>query len=386
MDDHNEPSQTRIRLRRSIGEINRESWQSLAGAQGFTSYDWLAQLEESHDVASDAGWQPFHATLADAKCRLCAVAPSYLKSHSWGEFVFDWSWQSAWTRAGGRYYPKLVTCVPFTPVVGPRLLATDSKARSNLVLDTKEQVARLGLSGWHLLYCDQETNAAMQGMGFTARSSIVFCWRNSGYADFEEYLSVLRASKRKMIRRERNYVRGQGLEFRVLTGKECTPHILRKFYQCYATTYAMRGNPPYFSLPTMLAISKIFGSNLVLATAWYEQELIAGAMFVRSQDRLCGRYWGCIRDVAHLHFEMCYYQGIEYAISQGISEFDPGIQGQHKPARGFVPEIATSWHYMSHPGFHNAVAEFCEQEREERQAECDYLRSLLPFKSGGFAP
>ena len=370
----NEPG---MRYSTSIERIEASHWQALVGANSFSDYEWLRLLETTGDVSADTGWQPYHLALLDESSTPSALAPSYLKSHSWGEFVFDWVWQSAWERAGGRYYPKLVTTAPFTPVNGKRIFGSDDSTKE-LVVQTQEHLRELGVSGWHLLYCEDD----LSSLGFVARTSIAYRWHNHGFKDFDEYLLTLRASKRKSIRRERREVAQDGLEFRTLVGSECTRDVLNDFYHCYANTYAIRGNLPYFSAETLLGMQRVFGDKLVLTSAWYGQSLVAGALFVHSNDCLHGRYWGSVVDIPYLHFELCYYGGMDYAIKRGIPRFDPGIQGQHKAKRGFVAELVQSWHWLAHDGFHDAVKQFCATEHEERAAERDYLVDMLPFKRG----
>ncbi|MGH8561664.1 MAG: GNAT family N-acetyltransferase [Nevskiales bacterium] len=361
----------------SISQVGAAQWNGLGvGDYPFLRHEFLQALEQHGSAVPATGWCPHHLLLEDNSGDLLAAAPLYLKSHSYGEFVFDFAWAEASRRIGSNYYPKLLNAVPFNPVPGPRLLATDAKLRATLAVETRRQAERLKLSSMHALFLNEADRAAYQEAGFLLRKDCHFHWFNPGYRDFDDYLDRLPARRRKEVRRERRKVAEAGISFEVLRGADITDELWPMIYRCYERTYHLRGQPPYLSLPCLQAIGTKLGAEVRMFLAHRDGAIIAIAYTLASADTLYGRHWGCIEEHPCLHFEACYYQGIEYCIANKLARFDAGAQGEHKLHRGFEPVATWSAHWLSDARLRAAIAAYLPREMaaidqyiEENQAK-----------------
>ncbi|HUB89930.1 MAG TPA: GNAT family N-acetyltransferase [Dyella sp.] len=371
------------RFHDSIDDIPATAWDALRPDDNpFLSHAFLAGLERTDCIRADWGWQAHHLGLYRHGA-LIAAAPLYLKGNSHGEFVFDWSWAAAWERAGGQYYPKLLNAVPYSPVTGPRLLvgtdATEADVLRRLLVDAMQQQAqRLGLSSVHANFLT-EADADAFGEDWMARSDVQFHWHHQGYADFDAFLAALNHKKRKNIRHERKRVAAHGLDIGMVGGAELSAREWRRVHALYTATFDAKGNHAALTEAFFQYLRKEFGNAVQLALARQAGEIVAVALMLRSASTLYGRYWGASVDVPDLHFELCYYQGIEYAIAQGLQRFEPGAQGEHKLARGFLPVRTHSRHYLVHEGFRSAVCRALADERESMDAYADDLLDHSPY-------
>ncbi|MBL8471162.1 MAG: N-acetyltransferase [Rhodocyclaceae bacterium] len=356
----------------SIEEIAAGQWDALAGTTPFLRHAFLAALERSGAASPATGWTACHPCLWQDGI-LVACAPLYQKQHGYGEFVFDWAWAEAWERAGGSYYPKLSCAIPFTPVSGPRLLARDADARSALLHLMLDFARARDVSSLHVLFPPAEFSAQYAAAGLMPRQGVQFHWHNRAYRDFEDFLDALTATRRKKIRQERRRVATAGVETRVLTGTEIGPAELDLIYRCYANTYHMRGRSPYLSRQFFDQLQQDMPSALMAVIAYRDQQPLACAFNLYDKERLYGRYWGEIEHVPLLHFECCYYAGIEWCIAHGLQVFEGGAQGEHKIARGFDPVLTHSAHWIADPRFASAVKQWLARESA---ATALYLKQL----------
>lgn len=376
----------RTRILSSLSEVGQAAWDGLvsqqADANPFLSFAFLHALHESGSASADTGWQPRYLTLWQADA-LVAALPMYLKSHSYGEYVFDWAWADAYRRNGLEYYPKLLSAIPFTPVTGARLLAIDAAARAALVDALLALQQAGGVSSTHLLYPPEQQAVQLQQAGFLLRKGVQFHWQNKGYASFEQFLSTLEQKKRKNIRAERRKVAEAGIVMRRVRGKDATDADWRFFKRCYDHTYRAHYSTPYLNLDFFLRIGATMPEQLLLVIAEREGRPIASSLLVHDANALYGRYWGCIEQHPCLHFETAYYQPLEFCIEQRIGAFEGGAQGEHKMARGFLPQATWSAHWLAHPGFADAVERFLAQEGRGMDAYVDELNDRNPFKPDG---
>ncbi|MGO1233243.1 MAG: GNAT family N-acetyltransferase [Marinobacter sp.] len=384
-----EPASPEITLEtcNRIADIPEPDWQQLAGRSNpFLRYEFFQALEESGCTTSATGWTPSYLVFRVAG-NIRGVAPAWLKSHSRGEYVFDWSWADAYERYGLPYYPKLLLAIPFTPSRGPRLLlAPDLRAQltPETLHDLLDEVTRhSGAHSWHLLFPDTEDQQLLAHRDGLHRIGCQFHWHNHGYQNFDDFLAALTSRKRKSIRRERRQVTDQGITFRGFHGQDIPDHVLSAFYVFYQATYFKRGQRPYLNKAFFERLRDWLPEHLHVIMAVHEGEMIAGALFLAGETTLYGRYWGCLEEYNHLHFETCYYQGIELALELGLEHFDAGAQGEHKLVRGFEPVITHSWHGIHHPAFREAIADFTVEEAEHVQAYFWEARTLLPYRSDG---
>src|SRR5450830_1035686 len=368
----------------SLAEIGQAAWDALAASQPrpnpFLSYAFLHALHESGSAAPDAGWQPQFIALYDGE-QLAAALPLYVKLHSYGEYVFDWAWADAYQRNGLDYYPKLLSAIPFTPVTGGRLLARDDAARAALVRLLCAQQQAAGMSSTHVLYPPQAQAAQLHEAGFMLRSGVQFHWLNNGYSDFEQFLATLEHKKRKNIRAERRKVQEAGVVMRQVRGVDALDADWQLFHRCYSNTYAEHRSSPYLSLEFFQRIGASMPQNILLVIAEREGRAIAASLVIYTKDTLYGRYWGALEHVPCLHFETAYYQPLEFCIANGIATFEGGAQGEHKMARGFLPQKTWSAHWLAHPAFADAVQRFLERERGGIDAYLDELNEHSPFRS-----
>lgn len=377
-----------IRFFSSMTEVDSNSWNHLFGTDyPFTRHEFLLALEEGGSTTAETGWQPSHAMLFRADAPIAAM-PLYIKSHSYGEYVFDWSWADAYQRHGLEYYPKLVSAIPFTPATGPRLAIATSESVAEISKLFAAALTRFceeqGLSSFHILFPTDEVAHQLEDTGLIRRQGSQFHWYNRDYDDFGDFLSTFNSRKRKSLKRERRRVTDQGITLQRLSGGDITEAHWHLFYRFYQFTYAKRsGHGGYLSLESFLALGRLMPSQIVMVLATQHGREIAGALYFRSKDVLYGRYWGCIQELDCLHFEACYYQGIELCIEDGLKKFDPGAQGEHKIQRGFEPSKTWSLHWMAHAEFAAAIDDFTSRESGHID---DYIRQAseyLPFKKSG---
>ena len=366
-----------------LSDLAASAWDALLPtAQPFLRHAFLAAQEDSGSVGGRSGWQPAHRLWLDDRERPLAALPAYLKRHSYGEYVFDWSWAEASQRAGIAYYPKLLCAVPFTPVGGARLLG-ESGAAGRLLDAVTAGLERQRLSGLHVNFTDPAADALLEGReGWLERLGCQFHWRNRGYRDFQDFLDALASRKRKQLRNEREQVAGQGIDFDWREGHQLSEAEWDFVHACYANTYRVRGQAPYLTRAFFSLLAERMPEAIRVVLARQGGKPVAMAFSLVGGDSLYGRYWGCLAEFDRLHFETCFYQGIDYAIARGLQRFDAGAQGEHKLIRGFEPVITRSWHYLVHPGLRHAVAGFLEQERA---GVLDYARQaqeLLPYRQG----
>ena len=369
----------------SLREVAPESWNRLIGdAFPFAEYDYLLALEEGHCVGIEPGWEPRYLTLWEGE-QLQAACYLYRKTNSNGEYIFDWDWANAYQRYGQRYFPKLTSAVPFTPATGPKLLvAADAsnprELQQQLLTSALELVRQEGCSSLHFLFIPAEEREIYEAAGLLLRHSFQFHWQNQGYGSFEDFLSRLRSKRRKEILRERRQVQEQGLEVILLRGEEIEPKLCRVMYDFYLTTIDRKWAMPYLSYEFFQYIFTHFRDQLVLALARKQGRWVAGTINYHKGPHLFGRYWGCRQDFRSLHFELCYYRLIEYAIEQGVQRFEAGAQGAHKIQRGFLPNLTYSAHWIAHPAFHRAIGEFIEEEKRSIQSNIEDNPELSPYR------
>jgi hypothetical protein len=365
------------RIAPGVSALDAAIWDALGASHPFTSHAFLAALEESGSVGRGTGWTPAPILVENELGTLVGAAPAYLKTHSQGEYVFDHGWADAWERAGGAYYPKLQVAVPFTPVPGPRLLGS----RPQQLLAALEAVTvQNDLSSAHITFVEEADASEAGRRGWLIRHGIQYHWFNRGYRDFEDFLASLTSRKRKAIRKERATAR-EGLEFRALTGAEIGRPEWEAMWRFYQDTGSRKWGHPYLTRSFFDRIGATMGDKLLLFLACRSGTPIAGALNVVGPDSLYGRYWGATEEVRFLHFELSYYQAIEWAIANGLSSVQAGAQGEHKLSRGYEPVITRSAHFIANRGFRDAVADFVEREREAIATEAEWLRRDLPYRS-----
>lgn len=378
----------RTRIISSLSEIGQQAWDGLVAMQRdanpFLSYAFLDALHESGCASAETGWQPHYLTLwqpAGHAMRLEAALPLYAKYHSYGEYVFDWAWADAYRRNGLSYYPKLLSAIPFTPVTGSRLLARDRPAQDALVAALCTLQKKNGLSSTHILFPSETEAQRLEAAGFLLRSGVQFHWLNQGYRDFDDFLSTLDRKKRKNIRAERRKVQEAGVTFRQVAGADVTDGQWRFFKRCYDRTYAAHYSTPYLNLDFFRRIGASMPDNILLVIAERAGDPVASSLLIHDAHTLYGRYWGAVDDIPCLHFETAYYQPLEFCIGHGIGSFEGGAQGEHKMARGFLPQKIWSAHWLAHPAFADAIARFLRQETGGIDAYIDELSEHNPFRS-----
>ena len=364
-------------LASGVAALDAAEWDRLAAGDPFLSHAFLAALERSGSIGPGTGWTPAPVAVQDEGGRLVAAAPAYLKTHSQGEYVFDHGWADAWQRAGGDYYPKLQVALPFTPVPGPRLLGS---APQHLLAALESVTLQNQLSSAHVTFVDDAGAAECERRGWLVRLGIQYHWFNRDYSSFDDFLAALASRKRKAIRKERAAAR-QGLEFRALRGVEIGAAEWDAMWAFYQDTGSRKWGQPYLTRAFFDEIGRTMGDRLLLFLARRNGRPIAGALNLVGPDALYGRYWGTIDEVPFLHFELAYYQAIEWAIEHGLAGVQAGAQGEHKIARGYEPVLTRSAHYLPNPGFRAAVADFLVREREAVEQEIAWLAASLPYRS-----
>ena len=368
-----------------LADVPAADWDALDGAGNpFVAHAFLEALEAHGCVGDDTGWTPRHLLLRDGEGRLAGAVPRYAKAHSWGEFVFDWSWAQSYARAGLPYYPKQLSAVPFTPVTGPRLLVRAgpdaAELRRTLAERLLHDASRDGVSGTHVNFTTPADQAVLEDAGFLRRHDCRFLWRNRGYRDFEDFLDGLRADKRKKLRRERRRVAESGIELDTLPGEAIDAPLWQTIFSFTERTFLRHGNAHYLTAGFLADVSRRLPGAVVVVLARQADAPLAASIFLQGGGALYGRYWGAARHEDCLHFEACYYRGIEHCIAHGLQSFDPGTQGEHKLARGFAPTLTSSAHWLAQGEFRAAVARYLERERA---AVAEYVAAAathLPFQ------
>jgi predicted N-acyltransferase len=375
--------QTRFLAR--IDEVSAVQWNALVGDYPFLRHEFLAALENTGCADARSGWKPRHLVMTD-QAGLAAAAPMYEKSHSWGEFVFDFSWARAAEQAGMNYYPKLVCAVPFTPTTGPRLLCRTgdqaSSLREQLLQHMRERAESQHCSSVHALFLDSPARTACDQQQWLMRRDCHFQWHNRGYRHFDDFLSTFSADKRKKARRERRRVLEQGIEFTTLRGDELDDALIERIYAFHEITFIRHGHTPYLNVDFFTRVARAMPDKLVVKLAVRDKLPVAAAIFFRSSDTLYGRYWGSNADYHSLHFEACYYQGIDYCIEQGLERFEPGTQGEHKIARGFEPSLTWSAHWISDLSLRRAIGAYLAREGNAIDAYAHQADAHVPYRKG----
>jgi predicted N-acyltransferase len=365
-----------VRVAGDIRGIEADAWDRLSDRDPFIRHAFLSALEESGSVGAGSGWTPA-PLLVEREDALIAAAPAYLKTHSQGEYVFDHGWADAWERAGGRYYPKLQIAVPFTPVPGPRLLGHSAQ---HLLAGAEALTVQNDLSSAHVTFIDQAGATECEDRGWLMRHGIQYHWFNRGYQSFDDFLAALSSRKRKAIRKERAAAR-EGLQFLVLRGREIGAEHWDAMWGFYLDTGSRKWGRPYLTRAFFDLAGQKMDDSALLFLAIRGGQPIAGALNFVGQDALYGRYWGASAELPYLHFELCYYQAIEWAIMHGLASVQAGAQGEHKIARGYEPVITRSAHFIPNPSFRAAIADFLERERAAVDQEICFLREGLPYRS-----
>ncbi|MBV8238466.1 MAG: N-acetyltransferase [Sphingomonas sp.] len=370
------------RMVEGVSAIPAADWDACAGTGNpFVGHAFLSALEESGSVDARSGWQPLPVVVDGADGRPAGIAPSYAKSHSQGEYVFDHAWADAWERAGGRYYPKLQIAAPFTPVPGPRLLLRDTAVAPALIAALEAVTDRHQLSSAHATFVAPDQVPLFEAAGWLIRQGTQYHWRNQGYAGFDDFLAQLSSRKRKAIRKERAAAVA-GLTIRHLTGAEIGEREWDAFWGFYQDTGSRKWGRPYLTRAFFPLLGEKMGDRVLLILAERDGRPIAGALNLIGDEAIYGRYWGCVEEVPFLHFELCYYQAIDAAIARGLATVEAGAQGEHKLARGYAPVPTFSAHYLPDPGFRRAVADFLERERDAIEQDRAFLNQMTPFRRG----
>ncbi len=368
----------------SITDFSADEWNRVAGDDyPFLRHDFLAAAETTGCVSAETGWWPRHLGIRQDG-RLRAAMPLYEKSHSWGEFVFDWAWADAYRRAGLEYYPKLVSAVPFTPAPSRRLLLEDpgdTEAANGLITAATMLAGEAGCSSFHVLFPHDDELHLFENAGLKLRKDCQFHWHNQGYECFDDFLATFSAKKRKKARRDRRHVAEAGIRYRRFKGDELDDALWVDVYRLISITFMRRGSLPYFDLDFFKSISKSQPDNVLVIGAFRDDEMIAAAVFFESPDALYGRYWGSDEDINALHFETCYYQGIDYCIEKGLKLFEPGTQGEHKVSRGFAPQSTWSAHWLGQPEFFSAIGDYLEQEGRHIDSYMNSVGQRTPYKA-----
>ncbi|MBC3812768.1 GNAT family N-acetyltransferase [Undibacterium aquatile] len=367
----------------SLSDIGQEQWDSLLksdpSANPFLSYAFLHALHSSGSASAKTGWHPYYLTIWQDKT-LVGACPLYQKTHSYGEYVFDWSWAQAYQQHGLQYYPKLLSAIPFTPVTGSRIIASDNTVRNLLLENLKNLTLSGDFSSCHILFPDENQITQLKNAGFLIRAGVQFHWQNDQHSDFESFLNTLSKKKRKNIRAERKKVQELGIVFSHIQGLDANEEDWLFFKRCYDATYENHHSKPYLNLEFFTQIGNTMPQHVHLIFAIKDGKKIAASLLIFNQSKVYGRYWGCVEHYPCLHFETAYYQAIEFCIKNGIRTFEGGAQGEHKMARGFLPQKTASAHFLTHPEFSNAVANFLQRETNGIELYLDDLNEHNPYK------
>ncbi|MFK7842796.1 MAG: GNAT family N-acetyltransferase [Sphingorhabdus sp.] len=374
------PTEILARVADDIASIPADQWDLCAGpANPFVSHAFLSAMEESNSVGPGTGWKPLPIVIEDEGGDIAACLPSYLKSHSQGEYTFDQQWAHAFESAGGQYYPKIQVASPFSPVPGPRLLMRDESFAIPLLRAAEQLAENNGISSVHATFIKEDQLEYFRQAGWLIRTDSQFHWRNDDYENFDGFLAALSSRKRKAIRRERAKA-VEHVDIIHLTGDEIQPHHWNYFWEFYQDTGLRKWGQPYLTRSAFDLLNQKMANKLLLIFAMQEGVPVAGALNVIGSETLYGRYWGCTRNIPFLHFEICYYQAIDAAIARGLKTVEAGAQGSHKLARGYQPVPTWSAHYIVDPGFRSAIADYLERERQAISADIEFLADMGPFK------
>jgi predicted N-acyltransferase len=369
----------------SMAQVDEAAWNQVAGkSYPFLRHEFLLSLEQSGSACEHTGWLPAHLLVMDQE-KLVAFMPLYLKQHSYGEYVFDRQWAQAYQQQRLDYYPKWLTAVPFTPCQGNRIAIQSEQLEQLEIMGIllayiKQRSEQLGISSWHCLFPDKQQADNLRSLGLSIREGVQFQWFNQGYRDFNDYLDTLNASKRKMLKRERRRVREQGVHLLRIAGQDVSEQQWQIFFKFYTMTYLKRGSQPYLNLAFFQQIAASMGEQLLLILAIKDDIPIAAALSFVGTDTLYGRYWGCYEEYNSLHFEACYYQGLDYCIEQGLKRFDSGAQGEHKISRGFEPVTTYSAHWIRDPRLAKAIEHSLAREQKAVQIYKQDAATYLPFR------
>lgn len=374
-----------VRILGSLEDVSATQWNALTdGSFPFVHHEFLVALERHNAVGELYGWYPQYLVIEE-QGQLVAAAPMYIKDNSYGEFVFDWAWADAYHRSGLQYYPKMVVAIPYTPATGPRLLVHPDKDYASYAQQLIDAATihseQTGMSSLHWLFTDErDTRQFKTDPRYLMRLGCQYHWHNHGYRDFDDYLSHFTASKRKKIRRERRMVQEQSIEIEIRHGDEMEPQHWEIYHDFYRSTFERKSGIPTLSREFFMEIGKTMPRNVVVVMALYNKEYVAAAFNIRGSDTLYGRHWGCSQEFHSLHFEACYYQGLDYCIAHGLQRFEPGAQGEHKISRGFLPTPTWSAHWIAHEGFREGLTRYLDHETETMEHYIDELQDHSPFK------
>ncbi len=370
----------RLEIHDDLGQIEPQAWDALAPAHLLTRHAFLRAFETTGCVGGGTGWQPQHVTLWRGG-ELHAAAPLYFKYHSYGEYVFDWAWADAYERAGVRYYPKALCAIPFTPIGCPKLLALDDTARGALAHALLKFARDCQLSSLHCLFLGDDERRLFRSLGLLERSGVQYHWENRGYADFDAFLADFSRDKRKKIKQDRKKVHEQGVRFRWVLGADCTEADWALFNKCYRQTYREHHSSPYLNLAFFRTLGELVPQHVLLVVASADEQDVASALFLFDESRLYGRYWGSVAAIPNLHFEVCYYQAIEFCIARGLRVFEGGAQGEHKIARGLLPVPTHSVHWLADASFAEAIAAFLRRESAKVESYLAARQEHSPLKT-----
>lgn len=364
-----------------IHEIGQAQWDKCAGSDNpFVSFAFLSAMEDSASTCAENGWQPFHLVLKSEDGLVIGIVPLYVKAHSYGEYVFDWAWAEAYERAGGQYYPKLQSAVPFSPVPGPRLLVTNDhpdpdSVRRMLIEGLSMLPEKLGMATLHVTFCSGDESKQMRDAGFLTRTGLQYHWHNRGYQTFDDFLGALNSRKRKNLRKERKQVLEAGYTFKALRCDDLKPEHWDRFYHFYRDTSDRKWGQAYLTRQFFELLHERLRDRTVLVAAFHDDEMVAGALNLIGSETLYGRNWGTMDRAPLLHFETCYYQAIDIAIEHGLKTVEAGAQGEHKIQRGYEPVITHSAHLIADPGLRRAVAQFLAQEKDHIAQDQEFIKS-----------
>jgi predicted N-acyltransferase len=374
-----------VTVHASIADIAADDWNQLAGPDyPFLRHEFLQLAEQTRCVSPEQGWSPRHLTIG-RRGALRAAMPLYEKSHSWGEFVFDWAWANAYEQSGLPYYPKLTSAVPFTPAPSRRLLLADpddTEAGMALIAAAVQLAIKSEYSSLHFLFPTPDEIPLFEDAGLLVRKDCQFHWRNRGYTSFDDFLATFTSSKRKKAKRDRRRAEENGIQFRHLKGDQLDDALWSRVYALISRTFMQRGSLPYFNEEFFRSVSHQLPENILVVLAEKDDNTVAAAVFFESEQVLYGRYWGSDGHYDALHFETCYYQGIDYCIAHNKQIFEPGTQGEHKISRGFSPETTWSAHWLAHPEFADAISRYLDEEARHVDRYMDAVDSRSPYKSG----
>jgi len=368
----------------NLEHISKNDWQRLSDSTcPLLTYEFFKALEESQSVSSSRGWQPHHLLLSN-KQQCQGILPLYIKQHSWGEYVFDWDWAEAFERNNLNYYPKLVSTIPFTPVPSKKWLSCDIK-QSELFGILTDYCQQNALNSWHLLFVDEPESKQQAELpeDVYLRHTVQFHWFNRNYHSFDDFISTFTARKRKNTRKERRSITEQNIAIKRLKGDEISKKELDYFYLTYQLTYLKKGHQPHLSYEFFQQIFHTLSRNILLVVASHQDNYVACSLFFYDQSHLYGRYWGCSETIKNLHFELCYYQGIEFCLEHNLQCYNPGTQGEHKISRGFEAVLTHSYHWIKHAGFKEPIKDFCQQERNQMKIYQQQCLAALPFRKSG---